>query len=98
MPKMRKSMDPLERLDAQKQLQERLETFEISIGGAVREIRQKMLGLSLEDYARLARISKNTLAKIEHDDSDVRLSSMRKALAPIDYRLLIAPSRPLPDE
>ena len=98
MPKMRKAMNPFERLAAQKQLQGRIERFEVSIGEAVREIRKKMLGLSLEDYARLSRLSKNTLAKIEHDDSEVRLSSVTKALAPIDYRLTIVPARPLPDE
>ena len=80
---------PEERYHEQPELERRMAAGEVSIGAAVREIRQRFLGLTLEEYASMCGISKNTLRGIELDDEAATLKSLFKALSPLGYRLAL---------
>lgn len=94
MPKMKDRLPIEKRMDAETQMQERLSRNEITIGQAIREIRQRWLGLTQTEYARIVGISKNTLGAIERDEDTVTLASLDKVLKPLGYRSTIWPTRP----
>jgi hypothetical protein len=62
---------------------------------AVREIRQRFVGIALEDYARLCGLSKTTLMNIKRDDPRVLLESVKKALKPPGDQLSPVPAEDL---
>ncbi|WP_341581238.1 hypothetical protein [Marinobacter metalliresistant] len=84
-----------EREAAQADLEKRMKQGKISVGAAVREIRQRFVGITLEDYARLCGLSKTTLMNIERDDPRVLLESVKKAVQPLGYQLSLVPAADL---
>lgn len=92
MPRMPPKVNDHEREAAQADLEKRMKAGEVSVGAAVREIRQRFVGLTLEDYARLCGLSKTTLMNIERDDPRVLLESVKKAIQPLGYQLTLVPA------
>ena len=89
MSKMKKKWGPFEREEGEKRLKKKLSKGEITVGEALREIRQRSLGLTLEEYARFVQLSKTTLLNIERDAASVQLGSIEKALRPLHFRLTL---------
>lgn len=94
MPRMKSRLSIEERMAAELEMQERLRRNDITIGQAIREIRQHWLGLKQADYARLVGISKNTLGAIERDEGTPTLNTLEKAIKPLGYRITIWPTKP----
>lgn len=95
MPRMPPKFEVHEREVAQADLEKRMKQGKVSVGAAVREIRQRFVGITLEDYARLCGLSKTTLMNIERDDPRVLLESVKKALKPLGYQLSLMPAEDL---
>lgn len=91
MAKMRKPISSIERVKAESDMQERLQSGDISIGQAIREIRQRWLGMRQDQYARMTGVSKNTLGSIERDENRTNLQTLNKVLRPLGYKLTIMP-------
>lgn len=89
MGKMKRKWHPAEREGAEKELKAKLAAGEISIGAAVREMRQRFLGFTLEEYAGVIGISKTTLLKIERDDPNVLRGSIETAIKPLGFSLTL---------
>ncbi len=89
MARMKKQWGPLERPEGERLLKGKLAKGEITVGEALREIRQRALGLTLEEYARFVELSKTTLSNIERDDPSVQRGSIEKALRPLHFRLTL---------
>ncbi|MBO6849923.1 MAG: hypothetical protein JJ867_05515 [Marinobacter sp.] len=84
-----------ERESARADLETRMRHGKVTVGAAVREIRQRFVGIILEDYARLCGLSKTTLMNIERDDPRVLLESVKKAVKPLGYKLSLVPGEDL---
>lgn len=67
MARMKAKYRPHERLDAEADLKRRMACGEVTVGAAVRELRQRFAGLTIEEYARAIGISKTTLVNIERE-------------------------------
>lgn len=89
------SWQKLEREAAQAVLEKRMKQGKVSVGAAVREIRQRFVGVTLEDDARRCGLSKTTLINVERDDSRVLLESVKKAVEPLGYQLSLVPAEDL---
>ena len=83
-------------MSAETHLQERLQAGEVSIGQAVREIRQKWLRLHLDEYAKMVGVSKNTLAAVERDEEAASIRNLNKILRPLGYELTLHPVKAQP--
>lgn len=94
MPKMKKRLGPIERAQAQVELEGRLLRGEITVGKAIREIRQTWLAIHQDQMARMVGVSKNTLGTIERDEGTERISTLEKVLKPLGYRITIIPNAP----
>ena len=86
---MKRKWRPIEREQAEKDLKSRMAAGEISVGVAVRELRQRFVGLTLEEYSRMIGISKTTLLNIERDDPSVQRGSIEKAIGPLGFSLTL---------
>ena len=95
MPRMPPKVEEHKREVAQAELEKRMRQGKISVGAAVSEIRQRFVGITLEDYARLCGLSKTTLMNIERDDPRVLLESVKKAVEPLGYQLSLVPAEDL---
>ncbi|WP_248184984.1 helix-turn-helix domain-containing protein [Marinobacter goseongensis] len=95
MPRMPPKFEDHERESAQADLETRMRHGKVTVGAAVREIRQRFVGITLADYARLCGLSKTTLMNIERDDPRVLLESVKKALKPLGYELSLVPAEDL---
>lgn len=89
MGQMKRKWRPSEREQAKKDLQAKMTAGQISVGAAVRELRQRFVGFTLEEYARMTGISKTTLIKIERDDPSVQRGSIEKAIVPLGFSLTL---------
>lgn len=87
-------MDVIYRAEAKADLEERLMKGEISVGKAIREIRQVWLALQQDRLARMVGISKNTLGAIERDEGTERIATLEKVLKPLGYRITMIPDMP----
>lgn len=94
MPKMKQPIDVMDQADAKADLEERLLRGEITIGKAIREIRQTWLALHQDQLARMVGISKNTLGAIERDEGSERIATLDKVLKPLGYRITMTPDTP----
>lgn len=83
-------------MSAEARLQERLQAGEVSIGQAVREIRQKWLRIHLDEYAKMVGVSKNTLAAVERDEEAASIRTVNKILRPLGYELTLRPIKAAP--
>jgi DNA-binding XRE family transcriptional regulator len=95
MPRMPPKFEAHKREAAQADLEHRMRQGKVAVGAAVREIRQRFVGITLEDYARLCGLSKTTLMNIERDDPRVLLESVKKALKPPGDQLSPVPAEDL---
>lgn len=93
MPKMRPRMTSEERMNAEAEMNERLQNNSVTIGQAVREIRQRWLGIHQAKYAKMVGISKTTLGSVERDEGSATMETLEKVLRPLGYRLTITPAR-----
>ena len=91
MPKMKKRLAPLKRAAFQAAFEDRVLRGEITVGKAIREIRQTILAVQQDQMARMMRVSKNTLGAIERDEGTERISTLEKVLKPLGYRITIVP-------
>lgn len=91
MPTMKPRISAEERQAREKELQRQLADGEVTIGEAVREMRQRWLGLKQAQYARLCRVSKNTLGAIERDELTVSVTSLQAVIRPLGYCLTLTP-------
>lgn len=94
MARMKRRWSPSERWEAQADLRRRMSEGAVSVGEAVRELRQRFAGLTLEEYARMIGISKTTLLKIEKDDPAVMRESIEKAIGPLGFKLTLVWKEP----
>lgn len=93
MPKIVKRIPTEQRLLAEEEMQNRLRSGDISLGAAIREMRQEWLGLHLDRYAKICGVSKNTLSAIERDEDSASIATVNKVLKPIGYRLTITSAK-----
>ena len=89
MARMKAKYRPHERFEAEADLKRRMACGEVTVGAAVRELRQRFAGLTIEEYARAIGISKTTLVNIERDDPRVLRESIEKAIGPLGCKLTL---------
>lgn len=89
MARMKAKYQPHERIAAEADLKRKMACGEVTVGAAVRELRQRFAGLTIEEYARAIGISKTTLVNIERDDPGVLRGSIEKAIAPLGCKLTL---------
>lgn len=94
MPKMKRRLGPVERAEAQAELEKRLLRGEITVGKAIREMRQTWFAIHQDQMARMVGVSKNTLGAIERDEGSEKISTLEKVLKPLGYRITIVPTTP----
>jgi len=76
------------------ELQQALMDDNISIGTAVRQLRTKLTGLRQDQFARMCRISLNTLQQLEHDQGNPTMRTLNAVFGPFGMRAGIVPRRP----
>lgn len=76
------------------QLQAELMDGRASIGAAVRRLRIELTGLRQEPFARMCRISLNTLQQLEHDQGNPTVRTLNAVFAPFGMRVGIVPRTP----
>ncbi len=76
------------------QLQAELLDGRTSIGTAVRRLRTELTGLRQEQFARMCRISLNTLQQLEHDQGNPTVRTLNAVFAPFGMRVGIVPRTP----
>lgn len=65
-----------------REIDEGFEQQTLSLGDAVKRIRQGLYGMTQKQYAKFAGISEKTLRDVEKGHTDARLSVMEKLLRP----------------
>ncbi|KRE84662.1 transcriptional regulator [Rhodanobacter sp. Soil772] len=76
------------------QLQAELLDGRTSIGAAVRRLRTELTGLHQEQFARMCRISLNTLQQLEHDQGNPTVRTLNAVFAPFGMRVGIVSRTP----
>ena len=72
-------------------LQAELLDGRIGIGAAVRQLRTELTGLRQDQFARMCRISLNTLQQLEHDQGNPTVRTLNAVFAPFGMRVGIVP-------
>ncbi|PMR72721.1 helix-turn-helix domain-containing protein [Billgrantia endophytica] len=72
----------------------KLLTGEISEGQLLRTLRRDALGLSQEDYARLAGVSRRTLSDMEGDKGNISFTVMNRVYRPLGFKVGLIPRQP----
>jgi transcriptional regulator with XRE-family HTH domain len=73
------------------ELQSALMDGRTSIGAAVRRLRTELTGLRQDQFARMCRISLNTLQQLEHDQGNPTVRTLNAVFAPFGMRVGIVP-------
>lgn len=90
---------PTERRDLLLELEALVRSGQLHLGEAVRLLRSVLLGMDRETFARAAKLSPRALANLEdRRDSNPRLSTLTRALAPFGARVVIAFPNLQPEE
>ncbi|KRE99987.1 transcriptional regulator [Frateuria sp. Soil773] len=76
------------------QLQAELLDGRTSIGAAVRRLRTELTGLRQDQFARMCRISLNTLQQLEYDQGNPTVRTLNAVFAPFGMRVGIVPRVP----
>ena len=76
------------------ELQSALMDGRTSIGAAVRRLRTELTGLRQDQFARMCRISLNTLQQLEHDQGNPTVRTLNAVFAPFGMRVGIVPGTP----
>ncbi|MBT2145573.1 MULTISPECIES: helix-turn-helix transcriptional regulator [unclassified Rhodanobacter] len=76
------------------QLQAELLDGRTGIGAAVRRLRTELTGLRQEQFARMCRISLNTLQQLEHDQGNPTVRTLNAVFAPFGMRVGIVSRTP----
>lgn len=79
------------------QLQAELLDGRTGIGAAVRRLRTELTGLRQDQFARMCRISLNTLQQLEHDQGNPTVRTLNAVFAPFGMRVGIVPRKPPAD-
>jgi DNA-binding XRE family transcriptional regulator len=86
-------MNAEERMQAEADMQKRLQAGTVTMGQAVREIRQRWLGIHQSEYAKMVGVSKNTLGAVERDEGAATIPTLSKILRPLGYELTMTPAK-----
>lgn len=62
-----------------------------SIGAAVRRLRTELTGLRQDQFAKMCRVSLNTLQQLEHDQGNPTVRTLNAVFAPFGMRVGIVP-------
>ena len=81
--------DGLERLALLAQIENDILNNEIEIGDAVRLVRTKLYKMSQTRFANYVKVSDRTLRDIEKNNTDPRLSVLKKVLKPCGFILTL---------
>lgn len=76
------------------QLQAELLDGRTGIGTAVRRLRTELTGLRQDQFARMCRISLNTLQQLEHDQGNPTVRTLNAVFAPFGMRVGIVSRTP----
>lgn len=76
------------------QLQAELLDGRTGIGTAVRRLRTELTGLRQDQFARMCRISLNTLQQLEHGQGNPTVRTLNAVFAPFGMRVGIVPRAP----
>jgi len=76
------------------QLQAELLDGRTGIGAAVRRLRTELTGLRQDQFARMCRISLNTLQQLEHDQGNPTVRTLNAVFAPFGMRVGIVSRTP----
>jgi DNA-binding XRE family transcriptional regulator len=75
------------------ELKEQLSAGTISIGTAVKRLRNEVTGLRQEQFAGMCKISLRTLRQIEQDEGNPTLQTLNAVFKPFGMRVGIVPLR-----
>jgi DNA-binding XRE family transcriptional regulator len=75
------------------ELRDQLSAGTISIGGAVKRLRNEVTGLRQEPFAAMCKISLRTLRQIEQDEGNPTLQTLNAVFKPFGMRMGVVPVR-----
>ena len=81
MPKKVQPMTVDQRIAHKAALFKRLDKGEVSLGQAIREMREGYSGLSQSQFAKFAKVSVNTLSAVERDAESANMKTLNRILA-----------------
>ena len=87
-------MDILERNRILNELQQQLASGEITIGGAVRRLRQEVTGLQQARFAQMCKLSLRALRQLELDESNPTVQTLNSVFNPFGMQVGIVPKTP----
>lgn len=91
MPKLKKALEPDERIESKKQLLAMLDTGEITIGEAIRKMRLEWSGLSQGRIGKIVGVSANTISAIERDANVANMRTLNRILGVFGMVVSIRP-------
>lgn len=80
-------MTPVEKLQWQQHLKDKLSSGELTLGQAVQRIRTELYQMTQAEYARICKVSEKTLREVEKGKTDPRLSIIEGLLNPGGFAL-----------
>lgn len=87
-------MNLAERQALLEELQAGLRDARLTVGAAVRRLRTELTGLRQDQFARMCRISLNTLQQLEHDQGNPTVRTLNAVFGPFGMRVGIVPGAP----
>nr|WP_314580626.1 helix-turn-helix transcriptional regulator [uncultured Pseudomonas sp.] len=75
------------------ELRDQLAAGTVSIGGAVKRLRNDVTGLRQEQFAAMCKISLRTLRQIEQDEGNPTIQTLNAVFKPFGMRVGIVPLR-----
>ncbi|MDP2566452.1 helix-turn-helix transcriptional regulator [Pseudoalteromonas marina] len=87
-----KEFNNLDRLEFIELIQKKFHEGELEFGDVVKLVRTQLYKKTQSDFAKLINISDRTLRDIEKNNTDPRLSIMKKVLKPCGFDLSITVS------
>lgn len=93
MPKLRKALEPEQRIESRQQILEMLETGEMTIGEAIRKMRIEWSGISQGRIGKIVGVSANTISAIERDASSANVKTLNRILRVFGMTVTIRPKQ-----
>jgi transcriptional regulator with XRE-family HTH domain len=90
MPKLKRpDLTPQERSEIRQQILTELQSEEIHLGQAIRQLRLKFTGLNQKQFGRIAGFSATTISAIERDPETGTVKTLNKILRKFGMHLTI---------
>lgn len=91
MPKLKKALEPDQRIESKKRILEMLDAGEMTIGEAIRKMRLEWSGLSQGRIGKIVGVSANTISAIERDANAANMMTLNRILGVFGMVVTIRP-------